>query len=75
LWTIRIFSAKEAVFKAQYPLTGAMIDFHGAEIAFTDGGFAATLTAPTGDFPSGHVITGRQQTVRDHVLSSVMIRT
>lgn len=38
-----IFSAKEAVYKAQYPLTGKVIGFDAVTVAFTDDDFMATL--------------------------------
>ncbi len=47
----RIFSAKEAVYKAQYPLTGAMIDFQEVEIEPESEGFRSTL--------SGQPVRGR----------------
>ncbi|KQI73356.1 hypothetical protein AN191_00130 [Loktanella sp. 5RATIMAR09] len=34
-----IFSAKEAVYKAQYPLTGKVIDFHAVTLDMTDCAF------------------------------------
>lgn len=47
----RIFSAKEAVYKAQYPLTGRVIDFQEVQIAPESQGFRSTL--------SGQPVRGR----------------
>ncbi len=39
-----IFSAKEAFYKAQYPLTGEVIGFDAVTVAITDSRFEATTT-------------------------------
>ena len=38
-----IFTAKEAIYKAQYPLTGQMIGFEDVDITLTETGFTARL--------------------------------
>lgn len=60
-WGRLLFSAKESVYKAWFPLTGLWLDFMEADIAlFTDpgeqtrGGFRATLLVP------GPVVGGRR---------------
>ena len=47
-WDRLLFSAKEAVFKAWFPLTGDRLDFEDAEVAFDvgEGRFSARLRAP-----------------------------
>ncbi|MEV5612332.1 4'-phosphopantetheinyl transferase superfamily protein [Streptomyces sp. NPDC052225] len=44
-WDRLLFSAKESVFKAWYPLTGEWLDFHDAQVALdpASGGFTARL--------------------------------
>ncbi|WP_338700471.1 4'-phosphopantetheinyl transferase superfamily protein [Streptomyces sp. Q6] len=44
-WDRLLFSAKESVFKAWYPLTGQWLDFHDARVTIHpgDGGFTARL--------------------------------
>ncbi len=74
LWPLMIFNAKEAVFKAQYPLTRQMIDFQRVTVDLVNGGFTATFTSQTGPFAKGHVLSGQQATVQGFVLASAMIR-
>lgn len=40
-----IFSAKEAVYKAQYPLTGAVIGFDAVTVGMTNSGFTTVASA------------------------------
>lgn len=48
-WVTRLFSAKEAVYKWQYPLTGLMLDFQQVQLSWSgdtsDPRFTATLQA------------------------------
>lgn len=46
-WDRLLFSVKEAVFKAWFPMTGTKLDFNDAEIGFeTSGRFLVRLRAP-----------------------------
>jgi len=56
-----VFSAKEAAYKAQYPLSGALFDFQTLEITFADGPgrFTARFARAVPPFPSGHRLAGR----------------
>lgn len=56
-----IFCAKEAAYKAQYPLTGALFGFDRFEVTLgpAQGRFSVTFTAPTGGFAAGDVLHGR----------------
>jgi 4'-phosphopantetheinyl transferase EntD len=56
-----IFCAKEAFFKCQYALTGALVGFEIAEIKLdlAQGTFRAVLTDAIGAFPVGHGFQGR----------------
>jgi 4'-phosphopantetheinyl transferase EntD len=55
-WDRMLFSAKEAVYKTWYPLTGRWLDFTEADITFTPdtGEFVARLLVP------GPVLAGRE---------------
>ncbi|MEU1853190.1 4'-phosphopantetheinyl transferase superfamily protein [Streptomyces sp. NPDC019990] len=54
-WDRLLFSAKESVYKAWFPLTGQWLDFMEADIELTaDGGFRATLLVP------GPLVGGRR---------------
>lgn len=56
-----IFSAKECVYKAQYPLTGLLLDFQQVEVALDPvaGGFVAVLAEDVPLAPADRVMTGR----------------
>jgi 4'-phosphopantetheinyl transferase EntD len=70
-----IFSAKEAVYKAQYPLTRLILDFGRLEVALqpTEGAFSARFTAPTGKFGPGAVVKGRFARDQEHLVTGVAI--
>ncbi|WP_030245793.1 MULTISPECIES: 4'-phosphopantetheinyl transferase family protein [unclassified Streptomyces] len=54
-WDRLLFSAKESVYKAWFPLTGKWLDFTEADIELTaDGGFRAALLVP------GPLVGGRR---------------
>ncbi len=44
-WALRLFSAKEAIYKWQYPLTGYMLDFHQVQLTWLSDGPDARFTA------------------------------
>lgn len=49
----RLFSAKEAVFKAMFPLAGVFLDFMDAGLIWHDQGFRGRLMRPIGPYPQG----------------------
>ena len=67
----RVFSAKEAVFKAQYPLTGAVIGFDAVAVALDGDGFTARFRRPAGLFGAGHRMAGRFARVGGVIVSGV----
>ncbi len=75
LAVVRVFSAKEAVFKWQYPVHGQMLEFQDVEICLLDGmnGFAACIL-PALEVPSACAArtTGRILCSPDHVVSWVI---
>ncbi len=52
-----IFSAKEAVYKAQYPLTGQVIGFQAVTLDITDMRFTAETPSPSLQFAGSILIT------------------
>ena len=71
----RIFSAKEAAFKAQYPLTQALIGFDAMDVTLDleNHAFTATFTVETGALRKGDMLSGRCAEVAGHYLNTVMI--
>lgn len=57
-WARRIFSIKEAVYKAQYPFTRQIFDFQTLEVRVDKERFEARFTTPVNPFREGHVIAG-----------------
>ncbi len=66
-----IFCAKEATYKAQYPLTRLLFGFDRIEIGITLDHFGATFRADTGPIPKGTTWTGRHTLAYDHILTAV----
>jgi 4'-phosphopantetheinyl transferase EntD len=64
-----IFCAKEATFKAQYPLTKAMFGFDRIAIDITDNSFTARFTADTGPITAGTIWTGHLIRAEGHILA------
>ncbi|HJL18849.1 MAG TPA: 4'-phosphopantetheinyl transferase superfamily protein [Sandaracinaceae bacterium LLY-WYZ-13_1] len=62
----RLFCAKEAAYKAQYPLTGVLLEFDDLAIRFSEPSssarrcsFEARYRRDTGPFPAGRTLRGR----------------
>jgi 4'-phosphopantetheinyl transferase EntD len=58
---LQIFTAKEAAYKAQYPITGQLFDFQTLKITVENQYFTAEFTQDIGPFSVGNKITGRMQ--------------
>ncbi len=54
-----LFSAKESVYKCQYPITTQFLGFHAVELEIDDGAFRATFQQAAGEFQPGDVMSGR----------------
>jgi 4'-phosphopantetheinyl transferase EntD len=54
-----VFSAKESVYKCQYPITGQFLGFHAVEIEIDDGSFQAVFQQEADEFRPGDVMSGR----------------
>ncbi|MCX4744998.1 4'-phosphopantetheinyl transferase superfamily protein [Kitasatospora sp. NBC_01287] len=76
-WDRLLFSAKESVYKAWYPLTGQRLDFADAEIAFAlDGGWTAAVvpvSTPVSAPVSTPALAGRWLTGGGLLLTAVAV--
>jgi len=54
-----VFSAKEAVYKCQFPITGEYLGFHAVSVVLEDHRFVAVFERDTGPFRRGESIAGR----------------
>lgn len=73
-WPTLIFSAKESVYKCQFPLTGAMLDFTDVEIAMTaPGAFSATINARIPGTDEVRTLRGRYGVGPDHIYTAVVV--
>ncbi len=68
-----IFCIKEAVYKAQYPLTGLLFGFDRLDVTLHGGAFAAQFTAATGPIAQGSVWAGRYGDAAGHIIAAVHI--
>lgn len=64
-----LFSAKESVFKAVFPLAGVWIGFEDVGLTVTDGSFEVSWTSETVDVPELARVEGRWAVVGDLVLT------
>jgi 4'-phosphopantetheinyl transferase EntD len=72
-----VFSAKECIYKVQYPLTGVFLEFHDADLAVdvASGCFRATLLRSAGpDFPAGLQIDGRFRSIGGMLVTAIELR-
>lgn len=70
---LAIFAAKEAAYKAQYPLTRRIFGFHDLEITLSPGRFRAVFTAPHPPFALGDTIEGQWGRAQGHALALAAI--
>ncbi|MBE1294413.1 MAG: 4'-phosphopantetheinyl transferase superfamily protein [Rhodobacteraceae bacterium] len=71
----RLFCAKEAVYKAQYPLTQTLFGFDTIQITLNvrNTGFTARFMHSVGEVPEGTVLSGQCGTGGGHVLAMVTL--
>jgi 4'-phosphopantetheinyl transferase EntD len=71
-----IFCAKEAAYKAQYPITRQLFGFDHMEITLdvARNAFTATFVKPVGVFAVGDVLPGRFDCVAGHLVTAVTAR-
>lgn len=77
-WDRLLFCAKEAVFKAWYPLTHESLGFEGASVRISpsDRSFVAVLRVPAPILPNGgrlSVLTGRWAFSRGLIMATVVV--
>jgi len=54
-----LFSAKEAVYKCQYPITTQFLGFHAVRVELGDGSFHAVFQQEAGELMPGYEMSGR----------------
>lgn len=68
-----VFSAKEAAYKAQHPLTRTLIDFHALRVRLAPATFTAEWQIDLGPFRKGAVMEGRHALAEDHLLTALVL--
>jgi 4'-phosphopantetheinyl transferase EntD len=68
-----IFSAKEAVYKCQYPLTRVMLEFSDVGIALGSDTYAASFLRPVPGLMGDTVLVGRYRIAQGHIVTSAAI--
>lgn len=68
-----VFSAKEALYKAQYPVSRTFFGFDAVAIAVGEGQFAAVFLQSVPGFPAGTRLPGRWTRAGDHILTALVI--
>jgi 4'-phosphopantetheinyl transferase EntD len=69
-----LFSAKEAVYKCQYPITEQFLGFHAVDVEVGDGSFRAVFRQSAGEFRPGDVVSGRYLVEEGLVASACEMR-
>lgn len=70
-----VFSAKEAAYKAQYPLSETLFGFDGLCVSWTENGtFTAAFRSVAGPFDTSDNLTGRFMMNGAHVVTAVTVR-
>lgn len=71
-----VFSAKEAAYKCQYPLSRQLFDFQVFEIEpdLPAGSFGARFTADIAPFRTGDLLRGRFRMTASHVATATWLR-
>ena len=65
----QIFCAKEAAYKCQFALSGALLDFDAFDVSFPhDTQFHAVFRQSVGPFATGDRISGRIGTIKGHMV-------
>jgi len=67
----QIFTAKEAVFKAQMPTTRAVFGFEAVQVQLTDSGFSAKYMQDVGSFTAGTELRGSFAFVQGLIIAGV----
>ncbi len=70
---MQVFTCKEALYKAQFPLTGQLIGFDAVDIALAGTVFTAWFRRDVGPFRKGSSLVGRTALAGRFVLSGVVV--
>lgn len=68
----RVFAIKEAVYKAQFPLSREIFDFQTLDVVLADHRFSARFLRPVGPFRQGREIAGSWASGSGLVLAGVL---
>jgi 4'-phosphopantetheinyl transferase EntD len=68
-----IFSAKEAAYKAQYPVSRTLFGFETLHLRVAGARFTATFQHTVGPFESGHVLNGTIAHAEGLILTAVVL--
>ena len=68
-----VFSAKEAFYKCQFPLTHSYLGFHAVSIELGDGSFRARLVESVGPFVAGQRFEGRFRLIAGKLFTAVWL--
>jgi 4'-phosphopantetheinyl transferase EntD len=66
-----VFSAKEAVYKCQFPESGTFLGFHDVRLELEAESLRAVLEVPAGPYARGHVFYGRWRRAGGLILTAV----
>ena len=68
-----IFAAKEALYKAQYPVSRTLFGFDAVAVTLDTATFTATFLRAIPGFPAGTRLTGHWTRVGNHILTALVI--
>jgi enterobactin synthetase component D len=68
-----VFSAKEAVYKCQFPITREFIGFRGVRVTLGDGTFEAVFLSAVGPLESGRRFSGQWRRHAGELLTAVWL--
>ena len=73
-FALQVFVAKEAAYKAQYPLSRALFDFHSLHTQWSGNRFSARFTKAYPPFAAGDALNGQILRIGDLLVAAVQIR-
>ncbi len=72
-WVRRIFSAKEAVFKAQEPANRTLFGFDAVRVRLTSDGFVASYVRDVGRFCTGQQVRGGLASLHGMIIAAATV--
>lgn len=73
LWGKVVFSAKEAIYKCQHPLSGKFLGFHAVDLELDEQSFVATFREDAGSFRVGDTLRGHYRVTADVVATTCLV--